>query len=188
MNLQDRDTTLLKLSKQGIVNPGPVHWNLATAALYEHAVRNGEGEIANGGALVCNTGVHTGRSANDKFILQESDSEANIDWGTVNRPISDREFETILARHLAYFQNREIYVQDCWAGADRGHRLGVRIVTEQAWHNLFARNMFIQPTVDELHAFEPQFTVLQAPNLLAPEGTPCGRALTSWSASSTAWC
>ena len=160
------------LDRHDIINTGTQYWNLTTPALYQHAVCNGEAQLSEGGALVVNTGEHTGRSANDKFIVREPGSEADIDWGAVNRPIELDEFEAILQRQLAYYQGRDLYVQDCWAGADRGHRLPVRVVTPQAWHNLFARNMFIQPAGDELSEFEPAFTILQAPELVAPPNTP----------------
>ena len=158
------------LEGHGIVGAGVVHWNLSPSALYEHALKNGEGELAAGGALNCNTGQHTGRSANDKFILRDQASEAFVDWGATNKPIRAEHFEAILARHLAHYRGRELYVRDCWAGASGDHRLAVRVVTEQAWHSLFADNMFIRPTARE--RFEPQFTILQAPSLEAPDGTP----------------
>ncbi len=160
------------LAHHGIKSAANVHWNLSTPALYERAIRNSEAVLAQGGALVANTGVHTGRSANDKFIVRDGASEEFVDWGNVNRPISPADFDAILERHLAHYQGRELYVQDCWAGANPAHRLPVRVITEQAWHNLFARNMFIEPTTAELAAFEPQFTVMQAPSLMAPDGTP----------------
>ncbi|MBT3332999.1 MAG: phosphoenolpyruvate carboxykinase (ATP), partial [Rhodospirillaceae bacterium] len=136
------------------------------------ALANNEAELSQGGALVCRTGVHTGRSATDKFIVREAENEANIDWGPVNKPIEPGEFDNILKAHLAHYEGRDLYVQDVWAGADKGHRLAVRVITEQAWHTLFARNMFIQPTAEELANFEPQFTIMQAPELEAPTGTP----------------
>jgi len=160
------------LDAHGIFNTQTEYWNLAAPALYERAIADGEAVLSEGGALVANTGVHTGRSANDKFIVREPSTETTVDWGNVNRPIAPAEFDAILQRQLAYYQGRTLYVQDCWAGADRGHRLPVRVVTEHAWHNLFARNMFLQPTVDEQVAFEPQFTILHAPNLEAAPGTP----------------
>ncbi|MDA1097410.1 MAG: phosphoenolpyruvate carboxykinase [Proteobacteria bacterium] len=160
------------LDTQGIVNSGKQYWNLETPALCQMALLGGEAELSQGGALVCHTGVHTGRSANDKFIVREAVSEANIDWGPVNKPIEPAEFDAVLKAHLAHYEGRDLHVQDVWAGADKRHRLGVRIVTEQAWHTLFARNMFIQPTADELAHFQPQFTILQAPGLEAPPGTP----------------
>jgi phosphoenolpyruvate carboxykinase (ATP) len=160
------------LDRAGIAGARRAHWNLSTPSLYEHALRNGEGKVALGGPLVVNTGVHTGRSANDKFFLREPESEAAIDWGGVNRPIEPEHFEAILARHLAHYRGRELFVQDCWAGADMAHRLGVRVVTETAWHALFSRNMFRRPTAGELAEFEPDFTVLHAPGLEAPPATP----------------
>jgi phosphoenolpyruvate carboxykinase (ATP) len=160
------------LDAHGIINPGNEYWNLSTHALYQAAILNGEATLADGGALVCNTGIHTGRSANDKFIVREDISEANVDWGKVNRSIEPDQFDAILQRQLAYYQGRDLYVQDCWAGADREQRLRIRVVTEHAWHNLFARNMFLQPTGDELREFEPEFTILHAPNLEMPAGTP----------------
>ncbi|MBM3489223.1 MAG: phosphoenolpyruvate carboxykinase [Alphaproteobacteria bacterium] len=160
------------LDRHGLINIKRDFWNLPTPTLYEHAIRRGEGWIAEGGAFVVHTGQHTGRSANDKFIVRDKAADSKVDWGTVNRPIGEPEFEALLQRHLAYYQGRELYVQDCWAGADREHRLAVRVVTENAWHSLFARNMFIRPSVDELAEFEPTFTVLHAPGLEAAPGTP----------------
>ncbi len=170
--MTDGNTGADKLARQGIRNPGTIHWNLSTPALYEHAIRKGEGVLAAGGALVANTGVHTGRSANDKFIVREADSEGAVDWGATNKAISEAEFDAIYQRHLAHYEGRALYVQDCWAGANPAYRLPVRVVTEQAWHNLFTRNMFIQPSAAELDKFEPGFTVLQAPSLEAPADTP----------------
>ncbi len=170
--MTDGNTGATRLAQQGIFNTRSLHWNLSTSALYEDAVSLGEANIAAGGALVANTGIHTGRSANDKFIAREAASEEFIDWGDTNKAISPEDFERIYQRHLAYYQNRDLYVQDCWAGANVNYRLPVRVVTEHAWHNLFARNMFIQPTAEEHASFEPQFTILHAPNLMAPEGTP----------------
>lgn len=160
------------LDRHGLFNLDTAFWNLTTPGLYEHALRNGEGGLAQGGAFVVETGAHTGRSANDKFIEMDADSADKVDWGAVNRKIAPEQFEAILARHLSYYEGRKVYVQDCWAGADRTHRLPVRVVTETAWHNLFARNMFIQPNVDELHDFTPSFTILHAPAHLAPPDTP----------------
>ncbi len=160
------------LERHGIVDTGVIHWNLSPSLLYEHALDKGEGQLAAGGALNCNTGVHTGRSANDKFILRDDASEAFVDWGKTNKPIEPAQFEAILERHLAHYRGRELYVQDCWAGADPRHRLAVRVVTEQAWHNLFAQNMFLRPAAAELADFDPGFTILHAPSLTAAEGTP----------------
>ena len=166
------------LNTQGINNSGKQFWNLTTSALYQMALANGEAELAHGGALVCRTGVHTGRSANDKFIVREPSNEADFDWGKVNKPIEPEEFDAVLKMHLAHYEGRDLLVQDLWAGADEDHRLAVRVVAEQAWHTLFARNMFIIPTAEEQANFEPQFTILHAPGLEAPENTPGLRSST----------
>ncbi|MBN4016638.1 phosphoenolpyruvate carboxykinase [Rhodospirillaceae bacterium AH-315-P19] len=155
------------LDKHGIRNVSTAHWNYTTASLYEEAIRRGEGHLGHGGAFIAHTGVHTGRSPNDKFFTKEPGSEANINWGNVNRPMEPAQFEGLHARMLAYFEGRELFVQDCYAGADPTFQLHVRVVTETAWHNLFARNMFIQPTEDALRNFTPQFTILHAPSFQA---------------------
>ncbi|MBF0334686.1 MAG: phosphoenolpyruvate carboxykinase [Alphaproteobacteria bacterium] len=155
------------LENHGIRNIDVAHWNYSTPALYEEAIRRREGTMAHGGPLVVRTGHHTGRSPNDKFIVRDAHTEADVDWGAVNRPMSQAQFDGLMARMLAYLQGRDIFVQDCWAGADPEHRLPVRVINETAWHNLFARNMFIQPTQDELKDFKPAFTVIQAPRFHA---------------------
>jgi phosphoenolpyruvate carboxykinase (ATP) len=151
----------------GFHNTGSVHWNLAAPRLYEEAILRGEGNLADGGALVVLTGVHTGRSAKDKFIVREPENEANIWWGAVNKDIDIGHYTTLRQRMLAYLQGRDLFVQDCWAGADSRYRLGVRVITEAAWHSLFAQNMFIAPTADELASFVPGFTIIQAPGFEA---------------------
>lgn len=159
------------LEVSGIVAGGSEHWNLSPAALYEKIITNKEGLLTADGALACNTGVHTGRSANDKFIVRESATETNVDWGGSNRPINPEEFEKILSTQLEHYRGCSLYVQDCWAGADPKYRLAVRVVTEQAWHSLFASNMFIKPTTSELAEFKPEFTILHAPSFEAPKNT-----------------
>lgn len=161
----------------GIRNTGTVHWNLAAPRLYEEAILRREGRLADGGALVVLTGVHTGRSASDKFIVREPANEANIWWGAVNKDIDLAHYETLRNRMMAYLQGRDLFVQDCWAGADARYRLGIRVVTEAAWHSLFAQNMFIAPTAAELAAFQPDFTIIQAPGFEADpaiDGTRSG--------------
>ena len=151
----------------GIRDAQAVAWNLATPRLYEEALVRREGRLARGGALVVNTGVHTGRSANDKFFVREPESEDEIDWGAVNKELSSEAFDAILAAHLASYRGKELFVQDCWAGADPANRLAIRVVTETAWHALFARNMFRRPGAEELAGFAPEFTILHAPELEA---------------------
>jgi phosphoenolpyruvate carboxykinase (ATP) len=155
------------LEGQGLAGVAKAHWNYGTAALYTAALSRGEGRLANGGSLVVETGVHTGRSAQDKFIVREPSSENDISWGAINKPFDADQFDALLERVQQHMSGREVFVQDCWAGAARDYRLGVRVVTEKAWHNLFARNMFLQPTADELAGFDPEFTVIQAPSFRA---------------------
>ncbi|HLM15239.1 MAG TPA: phosphoenolpyruvate carboxykinase (ATP), partial [Reyranella sp.] len=155
------------LETLGLKNLGNVHWNLSVPALYEEAVRRGEGQMADGGALVVRTGVHTGRSPNDKFFVEDSETKGRIDWGKTNKPISPERYRALYNRMLAYAQRRDLFVRDCWAGADPQHRIGVRVLTETAWHNLFARNMFLRPRREELEGFKPEFTILNLPGFQA---------------------
>ena len=145
-----------------------VFWNLGVAALYEEAIRRREGRLTAGGPIVCNTAPHTGRSPNDKFIVKEPSSEANVDWGQVNRPISAEHFDALERRMMASLSGTDLFVQDCWAGADADYRLPIRIITEKAWHNLFARTMFIvEPSAEARLQHDPQFTVIGIPNFEA---------------------
>jgi phosphoenolpyruvate carboxykinase (ATP) len=152
------------LEHHGLLNLGTVYWNLPTPALYEEVAFRREGRVVLGGALVVSTGKHTGRSAGDKFVVREASTEGNIWWGQYNRPFSPDKFEALFARLQGYLQGRDLFVQDCYAGADPEFRLPVRIVTEHAWHSLFARNMFIMPrTNEEYRRHVPDFTVIAAP-------------------------
>jgi len=150
--------------------PGTVHWNLPTAPLVELAVRRGEGHLVTGGALACETGRYTGRSPKDKFILDEPGVHEAIDWGEVNQAIAKDTLARVWRKARAHVAGRDLFVQDLYAGADPAHRLSVRVVTENAWHNLFARNMFIRPPLEELGGFQPGFTVIDLAGLqLDPE-------------------
>ncbi len=155
------------LESAGLATSGTAHWNLTAAALYEQASQRGEGLISAGGAFVALTGQHTGRAPKDKFIVDEDSSRDDIAWGEVNRPISEANFDALFARMQDYYKGRDLFVQDCHAGADPEFRLRVRVITAEAWHNMFARNMFIQPTAGELADFAPEFTIIQAPGLEA---------------------
>ena len=166
------------LDTVGLHNVGAVYWNLTPPSLYEAAVERGEAEIAAGGALIAETGVHTGRSPKDKFTVEESSTKDTVWWGDVNRPISEEHFDRLFAKVKAYVQGRELFVQDCYAGADPENRLQVRIVSEYAWHNLFCRNMFIQPEETALANFEPGFTVICCPGLEADPETDGTRTST----------
>ncbi len=159
--------SLYGLEHHGLHGLEAVYWNLSTSALYEEAIRRHEGRIAHLGPLVVSTGQHTGRSPNDKFIVEEPSSQAKIWWGKVNQPISADKFDGLHARMMAYLRSKDVFIQDCFAGADRHYRLPIRIITEYAWHSLFARNLFIHPTDEELAAHIPEFTVIDAPDFHA---------------------
>jgi phosphoenolpyruvate carboxykinase (ATP) len=141
--------------------------NLTTAPLFEEAIRRGEGLAAAHGPLVVRTGKHTGRSPNDKFFVQEAGSQALIDWGKTNKPFDQAKFNALLARVDQYLRDKDVYVLDAFAGADPEFRLPVRVVTELAWHNLFARNLFIPAQDQALRGFQPEFAVVNACNFLA---------------------
>jgi phosphoenolpyruvate carboxykinase (ATP) len=156
------------LSDLGLKNLGAVFHNLSTPALAEEAIRRREAWLAHLGPLVVRTGQYTGRSANDKFIVREPSSEAKIWWGKHNRPIEPEHFERLKIRLQAHLQGRDVFVQDCYAGADPEYRLRVRVVNEHAWHNMFVRNMFLRELDREvLDRFEPEFTILQCPSVHA---------------------
>ncbi|MBL4665849.1 MAG: phosphoenolpyruvate carboxykinase (ATP), partial [Sneathiella sp.] len=155
------------LDNQGLGAVGTAYWNLSAPTLYKEALTRGEASLSEGGALVALTGQHTGRSANDKFIVKESSSEDGIWWGKVNKPFEETKFAGLHKKMIAHFEGKDVFVQDCYAGADKKNRLPVRIISECAWHSLFARNMFIQPDPAELEDFVPEFTIVQAPSLEA---------------------
>jgi phosphoenolpyruvate carboxykinase (ATP) len=156
------------LSNHGIGSLRLAYWNLPTESLFEESVFRGEGAIVAGGPFVVNTGRHTARSANDKFVVRESASDKNIWWGVYNRPFEPSKFEILYDRMLGFLQGRDVFVQDVYAGADPAYRLQVRIVTELAWHSMFARNMFILPeSLEEYKRFVPEFTIIALPSFKA---------------------
>ncbi len=157
----------------------PLRVNLSTAALYEDAVRAGEGVIAADGPLVVRTGKHTGRSPQDKFFVDEPWSHDRIWWGEVNRPISEAYYDRLRARLMAYVADRPMYAQDCFIGAAPAHRRSLRVYTETAWASIFARNLFRRPTVRDLRAFKPNFTIIDVPSFKADPATEGTRSETA---------
>ncbi len=155
------------LEAHGVDSSKPVHFNLSPAALYEHAIRRHEGVLAQEGPLVCRTGAHTGRSPNDKFVVKEPSSEAQVWWGKVNKPIDAAHFDVLRRDIISHLKGQELFVQDLYAGADAEYRLPVRFIHEFAWQNLFVRNLFIVPPASALAGFQPQFTVMTAPSFKA---------------------
>jgi phosphoenolpyruvate carboxykinase (ATP) len=153
------------LSNHGIGNLRLAYWNLPMEALYEEAIFRGEGITSVGGPFVVNTGKHTARSATDKFVVREVSSEGHVWWGQYNRPFAPDKFEVLYDRMLGFLQSRDVFVQDLYAGADENYRLPIRMVTELAWHSMFARNMFIAPqSLEEYKRFVPEFTIVALPS------------------------
>ncbi len=149
------------LENQGLNHLGAVYWNLPDAALYEEAVFRGEGRLARDGAFIVHTGKHTARAANDKYVVREGTTEDKIWWGAYNRPFGQEQFDVLMQRVQAYCQKRDVFVQDCHAGADPDYQLKVRVITEKAWHSLFARNMFLTlGDQADLKSFMPDFTIM----------------------------
>jgi phosphoenolpyruvate carboxykinase (ATP) len=156
------------LKAQGLNPSGAVHWNLVAPALIQDAIRRGEGQLADHGPFCSVTSPHTGRSPNDKFLVKEPSSEADVDWGKVNQPFTDQQFELLRADIVDYLNKQgELFVQDLYCGADPKYRLSVRYVSPNAWQMAFVRNMFIRPDATELPTFDPNFTVLHAPEFSA---------------------
>ena len=167
------------LLEHGISGDGDVHvhWNPTVSLLYTHALARREGRLAEGGPLAVDTGLHTGRSPKDKFVVREPGSEDRIWWGEVNAGLDEDRFDSLRDKVTGYLGRRDLYVIDAFAGADPAHRIAVRVITDRPYHALFARTMFIDPAPEELRDFEPEALVLHAPGLEArPEldGTRSG--------------
>ena len=151
------------LEKLGIINAAAVYRNLTPAQLTEHALRRGEGTLSNTGALVVKTGKYTGRSANDKFIVDTPAIHGDIAWGKVNRPMDKARFDAIYAKVTAYLQNKDVFIFDGFAGADPKYTKGFRIVNELASQNLFIHQLLRRPTADQLKDFHADYTIIAAP-------------------------
>ena len=164
------------LDNIGLINLRKGYWNLTTEALYEEIIFRSEAQISQLGPIIVSTGKHTARAANDKFIVRESTTEQNVWWGEYNRPYAPPKFDELYSRMQGFLQGRDVFIQDCYGGADPNYRVPVRIITELAWHSLFARNMFIKPkTNEEYRRHVPEFTVLCVPSFKAfpqIDGTP----------------
>lgn len=147
----------------GLENNEEVYWNLNPAELYEHAILHGEAILTKDHALLVHTGKFTGRSPKDKFVIEQDSIQDDIDWGPINQPASEEVFDKLFNKVQEYLADKRLFVKDVFAGADPENRLKVRVVSEVAYHALFAHNMFIRPTKEELEVHEPEFTVLAAP-------------------------
>jgi phosphoenolpyruvate carboxykinase (ATP) len=168
------------LFRQGIDTPAKTHWNLGTAPLVEAAVSRGEGVLASEGPLVVATGKHTGRSANDKFIVRDAETESTIWWDN-NKSMSPEHFAALKSDFLAALATKEtLFVQDLFGGSQPEHRVRVRVINELAWHSLFIRTLLVRPGAEELAGFDPEFTIIDLPSFVAdPErhGTRSGTVI-----------
>ena len=151
------------LEIHGLHNLNTAYWNLNAAQLLEHALQRREGSLSAGGALVVRTGQFTGRSPKDKFIVRDEITDSTVQWGPVNQSLTEARFDRIYDRMLAFWQGHDVYVQDCFVGADPALTLPIRVVTQLAWHSLFGRQLFIRPEPCKTADHDPQFTILFAP-------------------------
>lgn len=171
---QEREVNI-SLASQGIETNATIHSNLGTDDLVEHALANGEGRLAKDGPLVVETGKHTGRSAKDKFIVRDGETENSVHWGKVNVPMTPESFANLKADFLAALADKDkLYVADLFGGSQPEHRVNVRVINELAWHNLFIRTLLVRPTQDELAGFVPEYTIIDLPSFRAdPERHGC---------------
>jgi len=153
------------LESLGIKNTLTQYWNLSPEELIEETIKRGQGVLNDTGALAVDTGEFTGRAPKDKFIVKDSNTADSIDWGGFNNAVSPEVFDKLYDKVTAYFGGKDVFVRDCVACADDNYRLNVRVVTEYPWANMFAYNMFLRPTSNELNTIEPEWLVLQAPGL-----------------------
>ena len=167
MNNPSHPKSAVGLDYLGLENNDKTIWNLTPPELYEEALCNNEARLTQDYALRVKTGKYTGRSPSDKFIVDQPSIHEDINWGDINQPISEDVFENLFNKVTDYLQDKKIYVKDCYAGADKKYQLNVRVISEAAYHGLFAHNMFVRPDEDELKDHDPDFTVLAAPNFKA---------------------
>lgn len=151
------------LETLGLTNLGHVYWNCSMPVLVEEAIRRGEAQLASNGGLVAYTGKRTGRSPRDRFIVRNAATDTTVDWGAINQPIAQETYDALHRRVAEYLQGRDVFVLDARAGADPRSTLPLRVVTEYAWHNLFAKQLFINLTEVELDQHTPEWTIISAP-------------------------
>ena len=178
------------LQNHGLTNLRRVYWNLPTPALYEESVFRSEGRLTHLGPLAVSTGKHTARAAADKFVVREQTTEDKVWWGQYNRPFTGENFSALLTRLQGYLQGRDVFVQDCYAGADPEYSLPIRIITQKAWHSLFARTMFLKiRNQDALKKHVPEFTVIAVPGFprLAADRRHAHARPSSCSISASGW-
>ena len=147
------------------------HWNLSQSELIEETLKSGEGVLTSTGALMCDTGTFTGRSPKDRFVVKDSKTEDSVWWGNINMPFSEENFDKLYNKMVKFIEDKKVYVREAYAGADKTHRLRVRVINTMAWHNLFAYNMFLRPEAYKVKEFDPNFTILCVPEFQADPET-----------------
>ena len=155
------------LSRHGLEGVAKVYWNLNPTELVEQSLSRNESRLAANGSLVAETGQYTGRSPLDRYVVLDETTESTVDWGKINQPISPEHFDDLHGKLLAYLEGKDVFVQDCFGGADENYRLPIRTIHELAWHSLFARHLFVRPEPGSTSEHVPGFTVLYAPGCRA---------------------
>jgi phosphoenolpyruvate carboxykinase (ATP) len=161
-------TPKFSLSDQAINTGAKVHWNLGTPQLVESALANNEGVLAKDGPLVVETGAHTGRSASDKFIVRDAETENTVAWGKTNVSMTPQHFAALKADFFAALGDKDtLYVSDLFGGSQPEYRVNVRVINELAWHNLFVRTLLVRPDAAQLADFAPEYTIIDLPSFRA---------------------
>ena len=155
----------------GLKNLAAAFWNLSPAELVEETITLGQGSLSDTGALCLDTGEFTGRSPKDKFIVKDANTEKSVWWSQFNIPFESQKFDQLFDRMRAYLVGREVYVRDAFVCADPRYRMNVRVVTEFPWSNMFAYNMFMRPTQEELKNIQPDWHVICVPGFIADPET-----------------
>lgn len=156
-----------KLAQAGYINLGEIFDNLSPALLVEQALSRGEGVLSSTGALAVETGKYTGRSPEDRFVVEDETTKDTVDWGKINKPFCPKAFEALRSRQKAYLEGRDVFVFDGYIGADEEYRIPVRVINEYAWQNLFVHHLLRRPTKEELANFEPEVTLVCTPGFKA---------------------
>jgi phosphoenolpyruvate carboxykinase (ATP) len=158
------DTTALL---ESLLTSNKIYGNLRSGPLVEHAIRRDEGQLADNGALVAYTGKYTGRTPKDKFTVKDSITADKVNWGDSNYAFHPDKFDLLLERVVEFLRGRDLFIQDLYAGADPQFRLPVRVINQYAWHNLFVRALFVRPNAQEMKSYQPEFTIVSAPEFQA---------------------
>jgi phosphoenolpyruvate carboxykinase (ATP) len=166
MNNSKKAPETVSLKSYGITHDN-INYQLSPDKLQEITIEKNMGKVASSGALAVNTGEFTGRSPKDRFIVKDDITEEKIWWGDINIPFAPAKFDALYDKVITYLNEKELYVRDCYACADHNYRMDIRVINEFPWSNMFAYNMFIRPTGEELKNFEPEWTVINAPGFMA---------------------